>query len=132
MNDEPGWKDSRSGGLVDSAKNLLAKVLAIAETRLDLFSTELEEEIVRLVLILSVAGGALFCLALGALLVVLFIVAAFWDSYRLLAIGLLAGAWFAAGAFMWLAFLKKFRAKPRLFTASIRELAKDREELSRL
>lgn len=132
MNDELGWKDSRSGGLVHSVKNLLVRLIAIGETRLELFSTELEEEIVRLVLLLSIAGGALFCLALGVLLVVLFIVAAFWDTYRLLAIGLLAGAWLVAGALVWLAFLKRFRAKPRLFTATVHELAKDREELSRL
>jgi len=57
-------------------------------TRLELLSTELEEERVRLSSMLVWALVALFCGGLGVVLATLFGVPALWDTHRLSALGI--------------------------------------------
>ncbi|MBI3432925.1 MAG: phage holin family protein [Hydrogenophilales bacterium] len=117
------------GGLFDSLKGLAASLVALIHTRLDLLSTDLEEELARLVSVLLLLFIALFCLGVGVLLLALLIVVAFWESHRLLALGGLTAVFLAGGAaaFGWAR--HKLRTKPRLFAASLAELSKDRQHL---
>lgn len=119
----------RRGGLFDSLKALAASLVAIAHTRLELLSTELEEERVWLVSTLAWALVALFCAGLAIVLAAAWVVAVFWDTHRLLALGILTGGFFLAAVLAALAVLAKVRAKPRLFAGSLAELAKDHEQL---
>jgi uncharacterized membrane protein YqjE len=121
---------SRRGGLFDSLKVLAATLLAIAHTRLELLSTELEEERVRLSSMLVWTLAALFCAGLGVVLATLFVVLALWDTHRLLALGIPAILFLLGAALAWLVVRGKARAKPRLFAASLTELSKDRKELT--
>ena len=121
---------SRRGGLFDSLKVLTATLIAIAHTRLELLSTELEEERLRLSSMLVWTLVALFCAGLGVVLATLFVVLVLWDSYRLLALGIPAILFILGAALAWLVVRGKARAKPRLFAASLTELSKDREELT--
>ena len=118
-----------SGGLFESLKTLTATLVAVGHTRLELLSTELEEERERLGAMLISTLVALFCFGLGAVLTALLLVVAFWETHRLLVVGLLAALFLAAGAAAWSFALNKARIKPRLFHASLSELAKDRERL---
>lgn len=52
--------------LLDSAQTLLADVLSLARIRLELFGTELQEELARLFLVLLCAGIVLLLAALAA------------------------------------------------------------------
>ena len=79
---------SRRGGLFESLKVLAATLLAIAHTRLELLSTELEEERLRLSSMLVWTLVALFCAGLGVVLATLFVVLALWDTHRMLALGI--------------------------------------------
>lgn len=116
-------------GLFDSLKTLGATLAAILHNRLELLSTDLAEERVRLSSILLLALAALFCLGVGLLLLTLLIVVLFWDTHRLAALGTLTALFLAAGGGIgWLA-RQRLLNKPRLFEASIAELAKDREHL---
>ena len=121
---------SRRGGLFDSLKVLAATLLAIAHTRLELLSTELEEERVRLSSMLVWTLAALFCGGLGVVLATLFVVLALWDTHRLLALGIPAILFLLGAALAWLVVRGKARAKPRLFAASLTELSRDRKELT--
>jgi uncharacterized membrane protein YqjE len=121
---------SRRGGLFDSLKVLAATLLAIAHTRLELLSTELEEERVRLSSMLVWTLAALFCAGLGVVLATLFVVLALWDTHRLLALGIPAILFLLGAALAWLVVRGKARAKPRLFAASLTELSRDRKELT--
>ena len=121
---------SRRGGLFDSLKVLTATLIAIAHTRLELFSTELEEERVRLSSMLVWTLVALFCAGLGVVLATLFVVFVLWDTHRLLALGIPAILFLLGAALAWLVVRGKARAKPRLFAASLTELSKDRKELT--
>ena len=119
-----------SKGLFDSLQGFAASLVAIAHTRLNLLSTDMEEERERLASLLLMVLVALFCLGVGVVLMVILIAVAFWDSNRLLALGGLTGVFLAGGVAAWLFALHKLRTKPRLFAASLAELSKDRQQLT--
>jgi len=120
----------RSGRLFDSVKVLAGALLAIAHTRLELLSTEIEEQRAWLGSMLVWTLVALFCAGVGVVLATLFVVMALWDTHRLLALGIPAILFLLGGALAWLILLGKVRAKPRLFAASLGELSKDRKEVA--
>lgn len=116
-------------GLFASLKTLGATFAAILQNRLELLSTDIAEERARLGAILLLSLVALFCLGVGVLLLTLLVVVLFWDTHRLAALSALTLLFLAAGGWVgWMA-LHRLRSKPRLFEASIAELAKDREHL---
>ena len=117
-------------GIVQSLRNLAATLVAILRTRFELVATELEEERIRLLQLLFWAAGALFFFGVGILLVVFLLVAVFWDSNRIAAIVALAVIFLAAGVGMAFGVRKRMHARPKLFSASLDELAKDRDHLT--
>lgn len=116
--------------MFDSVKELAATLLAMAQTRLELFSIELEEHRMWLSSVLVWTLVALFCAGVGVLLLTLILVIAFWDTHRLLALAVPAALFLLGAALSWLVVLGKARAKGPLFAASIEELSKDRKELA--
>lgn len=120
----------RRAGLFDSLKKLTATLLGIVSTRLELLATELEEERAWLGSMLVWTLVALFCAALGIVLATLWVVVYFWDSYRLLALAVLTLLFLLGAVLSWRVVLGKVRAKPRLFSTSIAEMSKDREQLT--
>jgi uncharacterized membrane protein YqjE len=102
----------------------------VFQTRLELLATEVEEERVRLGRLLLLGAVAAFFLALGMLTLTLFVIVLFWDTHRLLVTGLLAALYLGAGLALALAARREASARPRLFAASLSELAKDRERLN--
>mgnify|MGYP003462368741 FL=1 len=118
-----------SRGLLESLSTLAATLVAIAHTRLDLLSTDVEEDRAHVLSLLVLALAALFFIGVGVVLAAILLVVAFWDSHRLLALGSLAGFFLAAGVGAWAYALHKARTKPRLFAASLSELLKDRQQL---
>jgi uncharacterized membrane protein YqjE len=119
-----------SKGLLESLTILAGTLVAIAHTRLDLLSVDLEEERAHLLSLLVLTLAALFCLGIGVVLVTILLVVAFWDTHRLLALGALAGFYLVIGMGVWAFALHKARTKPRLFAASLSELFKDRQQLT--
>src|SRR4030042_2310784 len=109
---DPG--SGRRGGLFDSVKVLTATLMAIAHTRLELLSTELEEERVRLSSMLVWTLVSLFCAGLGVVLATLFVVLVLWDTHRLLALGIPAILFLLGAALAWLVVRGKDRGKTPL------------------
>jgi uncharacterized membrane protein YqjE len=120
-----------SGGLLDSLRSLARTLLAAVQTRLDILASEIEEEKTRLARIAVLAATAGFCLALTVNLLVFFLVVLFWDTHRLLAIGVLAGIFGLAGAGAAATLRGALAQRPRLLAATLGELQKDREKLER-
>ena len=117
-------------GLIDSASAAASTMVTMVRTRLDLLSTDLEEEKQHIVSLTLFVLGAIFCLEVGVVLLVTLLVLAFWDSHRALALGTLAGMFLASGVLAIVMALRRIREKPRLFHASLAELSKDREWLA--
>jgi len=116
-------------GLLDSLATLAATLVAIAQTRLELLSSDLEGEREHVFSLLASTLMALFCLGVGVVLVAVLIVVAFWDTQRLVVLGSLSGFFLAVGvAAGWLA-MRRARTRPRLFATSLAELLKDRQQL---
>ena len=71
--------------LFKSLTNLLATFVAIAHTRLELLTTELQEEMHRVAEILMWSLVALLAAGIGLFLAALVVIFLFWDTHRLLA-----------------------------------------------
>lgn len=120
----------QSPGLVQSLRRLAATLVALLQTRLELLANELEEERVRLVQVLLWGCIALAFLLLGVVMLTLFVVVLFWDTHRVLVSGLLALTFIAIGLAAVAVARSRARARSRLFSASLAELANDREQLT--
>jgi uncharacterized membrane protein YqjE len=118
-------------GLFDSLGALAASLVALAHTRLELLTTELEEERARQQSIVLTLGLGVACLTLALLLVVVFVLAVFWDTHRLAALGIMIAVFTGVGAGAALLAWRKIRTKPRLLGATLAELAKDYHHLTR-
>jgi uncharacterized membrane protein YqjE len=118
-------------GLLGSARGVLAVLVEIGQTRLQLASTELEEERLRLARLLLCATFALFFLGLGLVLASMLLVLLFWDAHRVLVLALLSALFLGVGASLAVAWRRQARTKPKLLASSIAELQRDREALQR-
>jgi uncharacterized membrane protein YqjE len=118
-----------SGGLLNSLTMLASSLVSIVYTRLELLSTDLEEDREHLLSLLIMSLAALFSLMVGVVLAAILLVVIFWDSHRLLALGLLAGFFILAGLAACAFAVRKAKTKPRLFLASLLELFKDGQQL---
>ena len=116
-------------GLLGAARAVLAGLVEIGQTRLQLASTELEEERLRLVELLLFAVAALFFVGIGLVLATLLLVLLFWDGPRVLVMALATLAYLALGAGLAAACRHKARTKPPLLAATLAELQRDREAL---
>jgi len=116
-------------GLLSSMTTFVATLVAIVHTRLDLLSTDLEEGWGYLLSLLVLTLATLFFLGVGVVLVAILLAAVFWDTHRFLVLGVLAGFFLMGGVAAWGFTVRKMRAKPRLFSASLAELIKDRGQL---
>ena len=119
----------QNGGLLASVRILLGTLLGMARTRLELIATELEEERLHLARLMTYGLLALFFFGLGVMVLSLLIIAAFWDTNRLAAITVLVVAYLGIALVFGLAARKQLRRKPRLFSATLAEIDKDRDAL---
>jgi uncharacterized membrane protein YqjE len=120
---------SGSGGLLNSLTVLVGSLVSIVHTRLELLSTDLEEDREHLLALVIMSLVALFSLMVGAVLVAILLVVIFWDSHRLLVLSSLAGVFLLVGLVTCGFAVRKAKTKPRLFLASLLELFKDSQQL---
>lgn len=117
-------------GLLDSLSAFAATLAAVVQTRLELLSADLEEDREHWLSLLALALTALFCLGVGVVLATILLVVVFWDTQRLLVLGMLAGLFLSGGIAAWLFARHKIKTKPGIFAASLLELSKDRQQLA--
>jgi len=122
--------DASRERLFVSLKNLILTLLAIGKTRGELLVTEVEEEKLRLMSLWAKAVGAAFLLAVGLMLLVIFVAFVFWEQ-RILVFGLAAGLFLGAGLMLVLALRRQISRPSTLFRASLAELEADMAQLQR-
>jgi uncharacterized membrane protein YqjE len=114
-----------STGLIESAQNLIAGLLDLGRTRVELFSTELREELARLAI--TLIGGlavlilVLFGIAFGAAAAII----AVDPERRLMATIIVAVLFFLAAAIVAWRVRRMVADKPRPFDATLGELRRD-------
>lgn len=104
---------------------MVSTMVAMLQTRLELASIELEEELVRFSIFFIATLIALFCAGVAVALLIFLVIAVFWDSYRITVLVILIGL-FGIGSALIAAWVRQqFMNRPRLFEYSIAELRKD-------
>ncbi|MES2127417.1 MAG: phage holin family protein [Pseudomonadota bacterium] len=113
--------------LAESASRLVATLVAMIQTRMELAAVELEEESQRFLGYLLAGLLALFLLAIAVVLLAFFVVLLFWDTYRLQAVLGMAAVFALSGIVLGMKVRASVEAKPRMLEATLGELNKDIE-----
>jgi uncharacterized membrane protein YqjE len=111
--------------ITDTIGRLGTTLVAMLQTRLELAAVEVEEESRRLLGYLILSLLALFLFGIAIMLVALFVIILFWDSYRVEAVLGMASLFVLAAIGIGIKVRASFGAKPRLLAATIGELRKD-------
>ncbi|QWD91682.1 phage holin family protein [Polynucleobacter sp. MWH-Braz-FAM2G] len=117
--------------LLSSIKGLASTGVSIAQTRLELLSVDVQIARAKFISLLVMIVSALFFLFFGLVMLALLIVIYSWEADRILALGLLTAAFLSVGLIFAFLITQSLRNMPKLFEASIAELSKDREALSK-
>ena len=119
------------GGVVGAMAQLGASALAILRTRLELASVEFAEarERIKEMVLLAAVGTVLGLFAL--LFASLFVIAWFWDSYRLEAVGGVTLFYIVITVLIFARLRKVSRDAPAPFAATLEELENDAAALRR-
>jgi uncharacterized membrane protein YqjE len=116
-------------GLESSARRLGRTVLDVIATRFEILSTELADERNHLTRLAFVALTVQFCVQIGLMLAVVFIVLAANPGNRIMAIGL-AAIVMLLGGFIGLLWMRSWlKNRPTMFATTVAELRKDSERL---
>ena len=116
-------------GIFKSLNSFVATLVAIAHTRLQLLTTELQEEVQQVGQLLIWSFVALFAAMMALFLGALAVIFVFWDTHRILAAVLMTGAFLVIAAVAGIILWRKVNAKPPMLDATLAELAKDRDHL---
>jgi len=121
---------AKSAGLFASLRGLAATATEMAQVRLELLSTEVEREKLRVFDGLVWAALALVLLCVGVVLLCGFVVLLFWEGYRLPALAVLTLVFIAAGVWVAIIARQRLSSPGGMFATSVAELARDRSGLS--
>ncbi|HJV24890.1 MAG TPA: phage holin family protein [Aromatoleum sp.] len=122
--DEPG-----KGPLARSLRGLIDGLLGTAQTRLELFVVEVQEEKLRLASLLFNTLLAAVFLGFGVVFLAVFLTVLFWDGYRLAALGAGTVVLIACGLLAARNAAREARDGSRLFAATLGEIGRDRDAL---
>ena len=117
--------------LLSSLKNLVSTGASIAQTRLELISTDVQIARAKFLRLVVMIIFALFFLFFGLVMLALLIVIYSWETDRIMALILLTTGFLSVGIIFALVVLRSLKTMPKLFEATITELSKDRQELAK-
>jgi len=111
-------------------QRLMATMLEVLQTRVEIIATEFEEERIRLRELVMFGVLTLFFVSVGLTLATLFIIALYWDSHRLTVLGSVSFLYLGLGGLAGICLNRRLKSRSRLFATTVSELAKDRENLA--
>jgi uncharacterized membrane protein YqjE len=120
-----------AAGLLRSLVQLGGTLLTTAQTRFELLTTEISEDLQNGLQILLLAFVTALAGILGILLVGVTIIVLFWDTHRLAAAVSVSAVFLLLALVAGLAFRKRLQEKPRLLHATRTELQRDIAALPR-
>lgn len=129
--DDSDAPERTAGGLFDSLRSLIATLVSIAHTRVELFGTEIEEELHRVV---ALVVGGMVVLALSSLALLfsaLVVIAVFWDTHRIAAVACVAAGFIALALASFAVVRVRTRRQSRLLASTLGELERDLQQLGR-
>jgi len=117
------------GGLLHSLSKVSTTLVTIAQTRLELLTTELQEEVQRTADMLIWAFVALYAAGVGLFLTALVLIFAYWETHRILVSIIVICVFFFIAAFAAITWRNKLMHRPRMLEGTLSELARDGERL---
>jgi uncharacterized membrane protein YqjE len=129
--EEPRSGTARPPGLLALIRHFGANVVELVHTRVELLTTEVEEELQRGVNILLSMMMALVFAGLFVMMLAVTILIVFWDDHRVLVASLITLVFLVAAVVTGYFAQLRVRQKPRFMAASIDELKRDRASLER-
>jgi uncharacterized membrane protein YqjE len=114
------------GGVFQTAHRLVKTLRAMAGNRIELFLLEVQEERVRIFDALFLLAAGLVCVMMTLIMVTFTLVIIFWDTHRLLVLGLLI-AFYIVGAIWALSQLRFLLRRWQAFSATLAQIKKDSE-----
>jgi uncharacterized membrane protein YqjE len=112
-------------GFLAAGGRIAATLVAMASTRLELAAVEFQEDARRLLGHLAWTLLAVFLAAGALLLAALFVIAIFWDTYRLQAVGGMAVLFGAVAGIIVMKVRSSMNAEAPLLSATLAELRND-------
>jgi uncharacterized membrane protein YqjE len=112
-----------------SLGNILASLVDVGQTRLELLTLELQAEIRRAAGLLAIGFFTLFFAGMGCLLAGLTLIFAFWDSQRILVSILVTAFFFLLASLGAWKLSSQLRRKPPILADTLGELRKDSDRL---
>lgn len=116
-------------GVLGAAGRLFDSSVSILRARLELASTELQEEGARLARVVVLSCLGLLFLMMTVLLLTLFVVVLFWDTHRLEALGGAAALYLVLTVILVAMVRRGMRRRAPLLASTVAELRKDCERL---
>jgi uncharacterized membrane protein YqjE len=116
-------------GFLAAGGRIVTTIVAMAGTRLELAAVEFQEDARRLLGHLAWTLLAVFLAAGALLLAALFVIAIFWDSYRLQAVGGMAVLFGALAGIILMKVRASMNAQAPLLSATLAELRNDMDYL---
>lgn len=116
-------------GLWASVQNLLATLIAILQTRVELVATELEEEKRRLLGVMAWGAVSVLMACFSLVFMAVFATVLFWED-RVVVLGTITVLFLVAGGLAWRRVGKLLQTSSGLLSASIAELEGDRQALA--
>jgi uncharacterized membrane protein YqjE len=116
-------------GLFASLRRMLATLIELVHTRLELVGVEIEEQIAHAAAVLFWSIAAIFFASLTVLLLAFTVVIAFWEGHRLLAAGLVTATFAVIALVAFLVARHRLRTRPRLLATLASEFGRDAEAL---
>lgn len=116
--------------LLKSLKGLGLTFVEILLTRMEILSLDVKEAKIRFFSVLILGLLAFFFLAFGVILGVFMLIIIFWQTDRLLVMGIIVAALLGCGLILLMILICKLRNGPLLFQGTIAELDRDRETLA--
>lgn len=117
-------------GLLGSLRRAASTLIEIVQTRIELVVTELEEQGLRAAELAALGLLTLFFVCLAIVLGTLAVVVAYWERNPVAVLGALAALYLVLAVIVGLVWRARARARPRLLSATLAELERDREELT--
>jgi uncharacterized membrane protein YqjE len=133
MTDETQSTEASSPGLASglfrSITQFVASLVTLTQTRLELLTTELREEVQRVASLAVYAFIALLAAMLGLFFLGLAIVIVYWDTHRVLAAWLVTATFFSLAIVAVVVLVAKMNSRPPILDATLSELKKDAAQL---
>lgn len=119
--------EKRSGGVVESVRRIGGSLLALAHTRAELFSVEIQEERLRTFNYLLWVGAAVAFMLAGILVAVAAVALLLWNTAGYAGLAGLAIATLAVAALLVWALHRRIQREPEPFAGTVAEFRKDLE-----